>query len=300
MRITLLVIALCSLQLISATARCQTAPEPASTPKPKVYALVAAIGDQLEVVVDAPVNNGFSRLSPYRHMTQDVSNNVLNRFALHILDQEVAKFDPNSKRIYMAIAAGKMSDVPSSKRDEVAIARVIEDLRNMPERAGWDKIVVLTPAYQGAGRDYMAPKLQGIGVFAEPRCQDSCSSIMPGASGELMQEPSNGVPSENAKGEKFKSRTFIAPYSYVAVWVIDPRTLAVLDKQERFDNKKLAEKESDLDSVDPVQSSIKPSLGGRIINLIEVSVREGVEHSNLRGIVDVGDVREAAPGDTKK
>jgi hypothetical protein len=81
----------------------QAATEPANSVRPRVYALVAAVGEQFSVVYE--VQSIGSHLSPYRRSTTEVPNNILNRLALHGLDKAIANIDPDSTRIYMAFSA---------------------------------------------------------------------------------------------------------------------------------------------------------------------------------------------------
>ena len=54
-----------------------------------------------------------SHLSPYRRFTSDVPNNILNRFALHSLDNAIAAIEPTSTRIYLSVPAASMDGVVS-------------------------------------------------------------------------------------------------------------------------------------------------------------------------------------------
>ncbi len=142
----------------------------------------------------------------------------------------------------MSLAATQMDSVAPSKRDEAAIGAVVAELEKMPERAQWERIVVATPAYRALNLDGMASKLQGFGVFSERLCKTGCATFLGGIPRELTPEPLDGVDAVTRDDENIKARTFLAPFSYIAVWVLDPKTLAVLDKQQGFDNQKLAER----------------------------------------------------------
>jgi hypothetical protein len=90
-------IGFCLINVATGPAYGQAATEPANSVKPRVYALVAAVGEQFSVVSE--VQSTDSRLSPYRRRTIEVPNDILNRFALHGLDKAIANIDPDSKRI---------------------------------------------------------------------------------------------------------------------------------------------------------------------------------------------------------
>ena len=106
---TLRALGICLGSLVCGFAYGQTA-SPATEPAtPRVYALVAAIGDQFTTVT--AVQTVGSHLSPYRRSTSDVPNNVLNRFALHSLDKAIEAVEPTSTRIYLSVPAASMNGV---------------------------------------------------------------------------------------------------------------------------------------------------------------------------------------------
>jgi len=217
---------------------------------------------------------------------------------LSSLDNAVAKIDPASKRIYMSLPAAQMDGVAPWKREDIAIGGIISALEKMPERGEWDRIVVATLAYRAL--DINGMQVAGFGLFSEPLCQAGCPGLglVPR---DLPSEPLDGVDAVTSENKSIKARTFLAPFSYIEVWVLDPKTLAILDKQERFDNQKLAEPRYK-PSLDFSQSDAQKYLVGRIASLIEMSVGEAVMHSEVnarRGKVEVGEVREVKPDDKK-
>lgn len=294
--------ALSFLCAILATGQAYGQDGPASTRRgePRVYALIAAVGEQFTVVSD--VMSTGSHLSHYRRSTSEVQNNILNRIALHGLDNAIAKIDPASKRIYLSLAAARMDGVEPSKRDEVAIGAIVAELKKVPERAQWDRILVATPAYRALDLDGMPSKLQGFGVFSERLCQAGCPNGLDGVPRELDPEPLGGVEALTSEDKSIKARTFLAPFSYIEVWVLDPKTLAVLDKQQGFDNQKLAEPVHK-PSLDLSQTAAQKYLAGRIVTLVEVSIGQAVMHSEVnerRGKVEVGEPKLVDPADAKK
>ena len=270
----------------------QTSDAPADPARPKTYALIAAIGEEFTTVTETARVG--THLSPYRRTTEKVPDNILNRLALHSLDKAIAAIDPSSTRIYMSLPAAQVDRVTPSKRDSAAIAAITAELAKMPQRVDWDRIVVATPAFRALARDGMASKLQGFGVFNEPQCQAGCPNWrMPGS--DVAAEPLDGVDAVSSDNTTFKAKTYVAPYSYIKVWVLDPKTLEILDMQQGFDSKKLAEQRH------------KPALdmaewqnyfAGRVVSLIEMSVAEAVSRSEViapkgRGIV--GPIRRIDP-----
>jgi hypothetical protein len=278
----------------------QPADEPPQPARPRVYALLAAIGEEFSVVSE--ISRTGTHLLPYQRRTSHVSDDALNRLALHSLDQAVARADPNSKRVYMALPAIAMDRVAPSERETLAIAAIKEALERMPERMQWDRIVVATPAYRALDFNGLGTKLQGFGLFGQTQCQAGCGGLRPEDSAKaIAREPPDGVDAITSEDKAIKARTFIAPFSYIAVWVLEPKTLAVLDHQEGFDSQKLAqppEKPLDLSQADGQKYVVM-----RIANLIDLSVGEAVMRSEVnarRGIVEVGPLKEVKPDSEPK
>jgi len=272
----------------------------AASAKPRVYALIAAIGEQLTTV--AETSRTGSHLSPYRRSTSTVPNDILNRIALHSLDKALDGIDPSGKRIYLSLPAAQIDAVTPSKRDSVAIAAIVAVLQNMPERLEWDRIVVATPAYRALDQNGMPSKLQGFGIFSEPQCQAGCGGIRDAVPRDLAPEPPDGVDAVTSDDKKIKTSTYLAPFSYIEVWVLDPKTLAVLDVQQGFDSQKLAEP-SHMPRLDAGKVETQKYLAMRMVNLIELSVGEAVKRSEVglpHGQADVGPIREVDPTDVKK
>src|SRR5215472_1118112 len=269
--------------------------EPPQPQRPRVYALLAAIGDEFSVVSE--ISRTGTHLPPYQRRTSHVSDDALNRLALHSLDEAVARADPNSKRVYMALPAVSMDGVAPSERETVAIAAIKEALGRVPERVQWDRIVVATPAYHALDFNGLGSKLQGFGLFGQTQCQAGCGGFhQEDQAKAIAREPPDGVDAITSEDKAIKARTFIAPFSYIAVWVLDPKTLTVIDREEGFDSQKLAqplEKPLDLS-----QAEGQKYIAMRIANLIDLSVGEAVMHSEValrRGTVEVGPFKEVKP-----
>jgi len=289
--------------LASVSAARVLAQEPAAptTPaKPKVYALLAAIGEDFTLVTE--VSRAGTHLSPYRRQTEKVPGDALNRMALYSLDQAVAKIDAAGTRIYMTLPAVSMQGVATSQRAAVAMAKIVAELEKMPQRLQWDRIVVATPAYQALEANGLGSKLQGFGTFAQSQCQAACGGF--GLSDHVAAaaaEPPDGVDAVTSEDKAIKARTFLAPFSYIEVWVLDPKTLAVLDEQQSYSSQKLAEpvwKPLDFDN-----GTAQKYLAMRIANIIELSIAEAVDRSEIntrRGTVEIGPVKEVQPGDAKR
>jgi hypothetical protein len=267
------------------------ATEAANSVKPRVYALVAAVGEQFSVVYE--VQSIGSHLSPYRRSTTEVPNNILNRLALHGLDKAIANIDPDSTRIYMAFSAAQMAGVAPSERESVAISTIVAELEKMPQRLEWDRIVIATPAYRALELNGLASKLQGFGLFSQPLCQAGCGD-------DLHMLGQDGVDAVTSEDKTIRARTYIAPFSYIEVWVLDPKSMAILDKRRGFDSQKLAD--PSYKPLDLSQSVGQKYVAGRISSLIELSVGGAVMRSELSrtGKVEVGEPKVVNPDDAKK
>ena len=110
----------------------------------------------------------------------------------------------------------------------------------------------------------------------------------------------DGVDAVTSEDKTIRARTYIAPFSYIEVWVLDPKSLAMLDKQQGFDSQKLADPR--YKSLDLSQSVGQKYVAGRISSLIGLSVGSAVMHSELnrRGTVEVGELKVVNPDDAKK
>jgi len=288
-------VGICLGGLVCALAHADTASGTIEAARPRVYALVAAVGEQFNTLTAFPTTG--THLSPYRRTTEDVPNNILNRFALHSLDKAITAMEPASTRVYLSLPPAQVDGVTPAKRDSVAMGAIVAALENMPQRMAWHRIVVVTPAYRALDQSGLPGKLQGFGVFSEPRCQAGCDYRRP-----TIGEQPDGVDALTSEDKSIKARTFIAPFSYVTVWVLEPRTLAVLDSQQSFDSQKLAEPEYKA-PLDLSKGDAQKYLLGRIANLIELSVGAAVTQSEIglpRGNVEVGPVKEVDPNDAKK
>jgi hypothetical protein len=257
---------------------------PAEPPKPKVYALVSAVGEKFHVIYEK-MSTG-SNLSPFRRSTIDVPDGTLNKVVLKSLDAAVARTDPTARRTYLALSTPKASRRGAVSGEEL-IEWIVTQLRPMPERAGWDSILVAIPAYRALAKDRLPNRLEGLGIFAQPLCQsdpDSCQDGTRSLKGPEVQTP---------EGETINASYFIAPYSLIEVWVLDPKTLEVLDRGEAIEHQKMYDpKSTAINIFNNVESAV---LAERVLGLVESSVAAAVADSEKRGKVDVRMRKEIKP-----
>jgi hypothetical protein len=245
------------------------------------YALVAAMGDRL--VATHEVKRTGSNLPPYRRTGLEAPDNVLNRLVLAGLDEAIAKIEPTSKRTHLAVAV-RRPNTDSTSIEEAALEAVLAQLRERPDRASWDRLVVATPAYRTQKVDGMVGRSQGFGIFMQPLCQSQqglCGMNTDGSTAsaaETVQSPD---------GKEIKANQFVAPYVYLKVWILDPRTLEVIDSQEIFDYVKLWDPRAD--TMDLSEVIPKRELARQIVQLAGHATEEAVKRSELRGQVEVKD-----------
>jgi len=266
---------------IAAVAFAALAEEPRAPLAPKTFALVSSVGDQFYSVTEEHGARTGTRLEPYKRNLHTVPDNALNRLVLASLDNAVAKMEPQSKRIYLAV------DIPrprseTAQMQALAIEKVIEHLKAMPERSEWHRIVVATPAYRMKGVDGMPGRIQGSGIFIEAACTGEIrychTRTKPPASDMKVQTPG---------GEEVSASYFVAPYLAIKIWILDPRTFEVLDTQEAFEHQKYYDPESD--SMNITQNLDRRFLATKIVELVEKTTREAVMATELRGTVEVKD-----------
>jgi hypothetical protein len=264
----------------------QVTAEPAKPAKPKVYMLISAVGEQFTVMFE--VSRTGSNLPPYRKTSISVEKNVLNRLVLHDLDKAISEVDPDSKRLYLTLRATDMDKASPSDRETVALDQVLTDLKGMTERMEWDRIVIATPAYKAFSLNGVPGRLAGFGVFYQPLGN---RFIFSGDLGEDAVTP---------EGKFTRARNYAAPFSFIDIWVLDAKTLKVLDRQKRFDNIKVYDPASD--SV-TISGNVSPQVLMKYVSsLIERSVNAAVTHTEAlpkRGAVDVGEIKEIKPGAEK-
>jgi hypothetical protein len=249
-----------------------------------MYALVSAVGSQFHFVSER-MRTG-SHLPPYNRSRADAPGELLDKLVLHGLEAAVAKSAPSSKRVHLSVTV-RPGRTNTSELEEMAMASVLEKLRALPEREGWDRIVLATPAYRPLNGNAMPGRIQGMGIFAQPLCAawDDCdfrTTVQSG--GQKVTTP---------EGRTVSSSRFIAPYVSLRVSILDPKTLAVLESQEVFSHEKYFDPMSD--SMDMMEMIPKRFLAMRLIELVEVTAREAVAQTQLRGQVDVkerGPVKE--------
>jgi hypothetical protein len=263
------------------------AAEPAPPAKPKVYALVAAVGAEFTMMFEQ--SHTGTNFSPFKRTSVTVKNNILNRFVLHSLDKSIEATDPGSKRIFLTLRAADMDKASPSERETIAVNEAIADFRGMPERLEWDRIILATPAYKAFSLNGVPGRIEGLGVFYQPL---KGGFIF----GNDLDFFGDGEEATSPDNKPIRSKRYAAPFSFIEVWVIDAKTLEVLDKTQRFDAVKLFDPFSDAQNI--TQNVSEEVLMKSLSSLVDRSVEAAVKRTGKlrsREAVDVGNVKEVKP-----
>lgn len=202
-------------------------------PKPRTFALVSAVGGEFQYVRRRPQVG--SNLEPFSRHTAKVPGGALDNAVLRGLDRTVGASDPGSERVFLILNPAEMEGVRPADRERVAIGKVASALEPLPQRAGWDRIFVVTPHYRYGEMQGLGSKLGGIGVFVQPLSRGRIGNADLDISLEAFDDPDTMTPD----GRPSRSYTFVAPFFYTKLWVLDAKTLQVLDSEERFDFQKI-------------------------------------------------------------
>lgn len=89
-------------------------------------------------------------------------------------------------------------------------------------------------------------------------------------------------------GQKISSTTFQAPFSYLCIWILDPKTLAVISKEKVFDDQKMNDLTANPQA--PVQSMDKQFAAKTMSNLINSSIHRAIRRSGLTAKVEAREV----------
>ena len=262
-------------------------PAAAAAQKKQVFALVSAVGDQFTYVRQRE-STGSNIIDNNNRRTLKAQNNGLNLSVLRGLDTAIGNAHPDSERVYISLNPAEMEGVLPQNREAVAIGKIVSELEKRPERATWDKIIVATPTYLLSERSGMGPKLHGLGVYVQPLTGGSIE----GSDGNPEVDVSSQGESDTTNpedGKKNKSKIYVAPYSYIAVYVIDPKTMRVIEKNARHDFQKLNDPTST--ALDIGRSIPLDVLANSVGALIERSAARAVSGTEIGVTVQIEEVK---------
>ncbi len=279
------------------TAAAQTAPASAPAPAPekqRTHVLVSAVGDKFTMVRQRETV-GSNIIDNFNRQTYNVPNNLLNNIVLRGLDRAVAAEDPTSNRIYRSLAPVELQGVLPQDREAVAIGKLVSVLEKDPARQTWDKIYIVTPKFLLSEYSGMGAKLQGLGVYIQPL---KGGSIRDDEAGVDIDASTTGESDTlDPDGEGTKSKVYVAPYSYLSLYVLDAKTLRVIEKNTRHDFRKLFDPKST--ALDVAKGIDLAFLGENIESLVERSVMKAVKDVEDKVRIEVGDVKPVAKQEQK-
>ena len=291
-----LLLAALSFGLATAASASTDATAPAAKPaaavaeKKQIIALVSAVGDQFTYVRQKE-STGSNIIDNNNRRTLKVADNGLNLAVLRGLDTAINKAHPDSERVYITLNPAEMEGVLPQNRESVAIGKIASELEKRPERLTWDKIIVATPKFLLTERSGMGPKLHGLGVYVQPLTGGS----LEGSDGNPEIDVSAQGESDTTNpedGKKNKSKIYVAPYSYITVYVIDPKTMRVVEKNARHDFQKLNDPTST--ALDVGKSIPMDVLANSVGALIERSAARAVGETEFGVTVLIQEVKPAA------
>jgi len=254
---------------------------------PKVYALISAVGSEISYVRQRlQVGSNFE---PYYRNTLPVPDSTVDTAVLRGLERAILQEDPDAKRVYLRLAPTEVRDVLPYKRGDVVPERALAALARMPDRKDWDRIILVTPRFLGAAREGMGTKLHGIGVYVQPlgRGRRGNPDLEMGAT----VDPDTVSP----EGEKSRSNVYIAPYFYAQVWIIDAKTMQVLETRERYDFQRLYDPKSS--AIDVAKSIPVEQLAAMVQKFIERASARALNESI--GEVTVKELKVVDPAPIK-
>ena len=274
----------------SVAAQPSAAPQTAATPKPKVYALISAVGDQFTYVTQKQ-SVGSNIIDHYSRVVMKVPGNALNNSVLKGLDRAIEQRDPTSTRILATLNALEMEGVRPVDREKVAMGKLLTALEKMPQRADWDTIIVVTPKYLFSERSGMGTKLEGIGIYVQPlesaSLQDDGGAEILGSDGEETITP-DGKPG-------IRSKVYVAPYNYTQTWVFDAKTLAVKETSARYEFQRVYDQNAT--AINVANSIPIDKLANVLSKFIERSVARGV--GEALPSIEIGDIKPVETGAAK-
>ena len=86
--------------------------------------------------------------------------------------------------------------------------------------------------------------------------------------------PQSGPTALTPKGEEIAANTFVAPYAFVEIVTLDPRTLAVLDRSTNYGHRKLTDEKASLTGI--INGDNKEFLARQIVEVVQESTAEAM------------------------
>ncbi|PZP34563.1 MAG: hypothetical protein DI603_06320 [Roseateles depolymerans] len=230
-------------------------------------ALVAAIGDQLDVVRQRPSTG--TNIEPFSRKSFALNSQALNYSVLRGLDRALEDEEPQTRRILLAWTAPadvkqRLAEARGSEREAIVLAALRAHLTSLPERARWDRIEAILPSYFYEATSGMGRKLSGVGFYVQPLSNGAIPvdwNINTDASAATVdqapEQESDYKTVDPHTGKVGHSYTYLATYMYFQRITLDARTLEVLATKQQLDNIKYADpKATAIDVGDQIPLSV--------------------------------------------
>jgi hypothetical protein len=253
---------------------------PDAPPAPQTVALVAAIGDRVDVVRQLKLSSGHAE--PYARKTLQVSGQALNYAVLRGLDKALTEDEPEARHVLLqwdmpADVADRLARARAGAREDILIAALVQHLGGLPERQGWDRIEVIVPAYNDLETQGLGTKLNGIGVYVQPLARQDfdADGIAEGSAGIVTSEADGDYRTVNPRtGETAHASTFLAPYMVFERLSFDARSMALIKRERHVDHTKYADPDSTALDVGSQMSGA--ALIGKLVESVERSAYRSI------------------------
>jgi len=253
--------------------------------KPLTIALVAAVGDQVDVVRQRESTS--SRIEPFKRKSISVNGQALNYAVLKGLNRAIEEEEPQAQRVLLAWntppeVRSQLAEATGPDRESIVMAALKAHLQAMPERAHWDRIEAIVPGYFFESIKGMGRKLSGVGFYVQPLSKGAVSiewDPNTNAVGNVTPDPSASDQGEHKTidpntGDVGHSTTFIASYMYFQRITLDAQTLEVLARKRQFDNIKYADpKATAIDVGDQIPLNV---MTAKLLTMVEQSAYTSV------------------------
>ena len=266
--------------------------DPPAPKKPTVYALVSAVGGSLTFVRQRE-QAGSNRVDTYHRLSVPIPDASLDGAVLRGLARVIRTNEPDAEIVYMRLNPKELEGVAVHKKGEAAIGKLARAFDGMPERQAWDRIIVVTPKYLFPGRRGMGSKLQGLGVYVQPLYSATGSSAA--LHGGVEDIAPAGIATEEEAitpdGETTRTSRYVAPYFYTQLWILDAKTLTVLETEERYDFQKIFDPQSP--AVDVQRSFTPEQMSEAVGKFVEKSAARSLREAI--GTVTVSEPKPVQP-----
>ena len=277
---TLLALALALPPAAVAAAAGDATAAPDAPSVPQTVALVAAIGDRVEVVRQLKLSSGHAE--PYRRKTLQVSGQALNYAVLRGLDKALMEAEPDARHVLLqwdmpAYVADKVAKADASARQSMVLAALVDHLRSLPERQAWDRIEVIVPGSSDLQTQGLGSRLGGIGFYVQPQVRQEVDmdGLADGSVGMLTSETEGDYRTVNPRtGETSHAPTFVAPFMVFERLIFDAKSMILIKRERHFDHTKYADPDST--SLDVGSQMSGAVLIGKLVESVERSAYRSI------------------------